>query len=138
MSSKSLDVYRDWLGIKETARPLNHYQLLRLPQFEDDPSKVRKHYRQMNAHVRKFATGEFASQSQALLNELAKAMLCLTDARRKAEYDASLGREEPTDDRRRTMEEILIRRKVVAPEQLDKARNLAKSVGIEIRDAMIT
>ena len=33
--TKELNVYRDWLGIKETARPLNHYQLLRLKPFED-------------------------------------------------------------------------------------------------------
>ena len=37
-------------------RPLNHYQLLRLKQFEDDTAKIRDHYRKMNAHVRKFAT----------------------------------------------------------------------------------
>jgi len=28
--TKTLDVYRDWLKIAEPARPLNHYQLLRL------------------------------------------------------------------------------------------------------------
>ena len=33
--AKELDVYRDWLSITETARPLNHYQLLRLKSFED-------------------------------------------------------------------------------------------------------
>ena len=27
--AKELDVYRDWLGIKEANRPLSHYQLLR-------------------------------------------------------------------------------------------------------------
>ncbi len=52
---------------------------MRLKQFEDDIGKIREHYRKMNAHVRKFAAGEFAKQSQDLLNELAKAMLCLTD-----------------------------------------------------------
>ena len=58
--TKTLDVYRDWLKISETARPLNHYQLLRLKKFEVDPAKVREHYRAMNLHVRKFATGESA------------------------------------------------------------------------------
>ena len=91
--AKELDVYRDWLGITETARPLSHYQLLRLDLFEDDPAKIRGNYRKMNAHVRKYAAGEYGAQSQELLNELAKAMLCLTDNLRKAEYDASLGRQ---------------------------------------------
>ncbi|MFH1924301.1 MAG: hypothetical protein ABIP48_30990, partial [Planctomycetota bacterium] len=92
--AQELDVYRDWLGIKEAARPLNYYQLLRLPAFEDDTSKIREHYRKMNAHVRKYATGDYAEQSQELLNELAKGMLCLTDARRKREYDVTLGRKD--------------------------------------------
>src|SRR5574340_1494963 len=99
---KQIDVYREWLGIAETARPLNYYQVLRLKNFEDDASKVRAHYRKMNAHVRKFGTGDYAKQSQDLLNELAKAMLCLTDAERKREYDASLGRKDQATGRRRT------------------------------------
>src|SRR5947207_723332 len=63
----------------------------------------------MNAHVRKFAAGEFQQQSQDLLNELAKAILCLTDAQRKTEYDASLGRQ-TTAEAPRTLEQILVSR----------------------------
>mgnify|MGYP000941705037 CR=1 FL=1 len=33
--TKELDVYRDWLDIAETARPLDNYQILRLKRFED-------------------------------------------------------------------------------------------------------
>jgi len=132
-----LDVYKDWLGIAETARPLNYYQLLRLKAFEDDPAKIAAHYRKMNAHVRKFAAGDFARQSQELLNELAKAMLCLTDAARKAEYDASLGRKDATPGKRRTIEELLLLRKVVDQEQLAKARRYADAVGVEMHDALV-
>lgn len=132
-----LDVYRDWLGITESSRPLNYYQLLRLSNFEDNPVKVREHYRKMNAHVRKFAAGEFADQSQALLNELAKAMLCLSDSQRKREYDASLGRKGKTEGRRRTFEEILLLNKILDQEQLDKARSFAQAVGLELRDAIV-
>lgn len=136
--AKQLDVYRDWLGIQEADRPLTHYQLLRLRKFEDDPSKVREHYRKMNAHVRKFGSGDFAKQSQELLNELAKAMLCLTDAQRKAEYDVSLGRTIAGDDgRRRSLEEILLRRSIIDQAKLQKARSYATAVGVEIRDALI-
>lgn len=132
-----LDVYRDWLGIKEPERPLNYYQLLRLKKFEDDPVRIGTHYRKMNAHVRKYAAGDFAKESQDLLNELAKAMLCLTDARRKAEYDASLGREVTAPGRRRSFEELLLLRKVIDQEQLQKARNFANAVGLDVRDAVI-
>jgi hypothetical protein len=134
---EKLDVYRDWLGITETARPLNYYQLLRLPAFDDDTARIRAHYRKMNAHVRKFATGSYAAQSQELLNELAKAMLCLTDAQRKREYDASLGRQETVEGRRRTLEEILLADKTIDRQQLDKARNYANAVGLEVRDALV-
>ena len=66
--AQELDVYRQWLGITETQRPLNYYQLLRLKTFEDDVAKIRAHYRKLNAHVRKFAAGDYAEASQDLLN----------------------------------------------------------------------
>lgn len=136
--TKTIDVYRDWLKITETARPLNHYQLLRLKQFEDNTAKVREHYRAMNSHVRKFAAGEFARQSQDLLNELARAMLCLTDKQRKTEYDASLGRKDAAAGvKGRTFEQILLATKVVDQAALDKARNFAKAIGVEVRDALV-
>jgi type II secretion system (T2SS) protein E len=135
--AKELDVYRDWLGVKEANRPLSHYQLLRLPPFEDDPSKIRTHYRKMNEHVRKFGTGEYADQSQALLNDLAKSMLCLTDLQRKREYDASMGRETADEGRRRSLEEILLAGQVVDQAQLDKARGFSDAVGVELHQAVL-
>ena len=51
--AQSGDIYARWLGITETARPLNHYQLLRLKNFEDDAGQIRAHYNKMSAHVRK-------------------------------------------------------------------------------------
>jgi hypothetical protein len=136
--TKTLDVYRDWLKIAEPARPLNHYQLLRLKAFEDDTAKVREHYRAMNAHVRKFSAGEFATQSQELLNELAKAMLCLTDKQRKGDYDAALGRKDTSGGlKARTLEQILLGSKTIDQAALDKARNFAKAIGVEVRDALV-
>lgn len=137
MPAQQIDVYRDWLKIEETKRPLNHYQLLKLKKFEDDPVRVRSHYRQLNAHVRKFAAGEYAAQSQALLNELAKAMLCLTDRRRKSEYDATLGRIETEPGKQRSIEQLLLLRKVIDTEGLAKARSFADAVGVEIHDALV-
>lgn len=135
--AEELEVYRQWLGITETARPLNYYQLLRLTPFTDDTAKIRAHYRKMNAHVRKFATGDYARQSQELLNELAKAMLCLTDSQRKREYDASQGRQDAEEGRRRTLEEVLLADKAIDRDQLTKARNYADAVGLEVRDALV-
>ena len=88
----TLDVYKSWLGIPDGPRPPGHYELLRLVEFEDDPEKIRANYKKLNAHVRKYASGQYSVRSQELLNELAKAMLCLTDPERKREYDESRGR----------------------------------------------
>jgi hypothetical protein len=137
MPTKQIDVYKEWLGITETVRPLNHYQLLRLKQFEDDASKVRENYRKMNAHVRKYGAGEYGPQSQQLLNELAKAMLCLTDTRRKGEYDATLGRKETATGEKQSFEQMLLSRKIVDSKQLAKARSFADTVGLELRDALV-
>ena len=135
--TRQIDVYRDWLKITEPARPPDHYTLLKLKRFEDNPEKVRGNYRKLNAHVRKYATGEFGPQSQALLNELARAMLCLTDQQRKAEYDATLGRVEKGEFRRRPLEQILLAAQVLTLDQLNKVRNFANAVGLPIRDAIL-
>lgn len=137
-----IDVYKDWLKIEATNRPLNYYQLLKFNGFVDDPKVIRERYRQLNAHVRKFATGDYIEESQALLNELAKAMLCLTDAERKAEYDHSLGRkvqgQEETDQYgRRTLETILKDDGIASPEQIKKAKNYAAALGVELHEALM-
>lgn len=134
---EKLDVYSEWLGIEAKNRPLNHYQLLKLKQFEDNTGVIRKNYRQLNAHVRKYATGDYLEESQALLNELAKAMLCLTDAQRKADYDASLGRETAGPGRRRTFEQLMLANKIIDTEQLKQARSYAEAVGLDVHQAVL-
>jgi hypothetical protein len=133
-----VDVYKDWLGIPEGPRPPDHYQLLRLVPFEDAADKIRANYKKLNAHVRKYATGQFTDESQALLNELAKAMLCLTDVERKREYDESLGREfEEEAGGPRTMDVILLEQKHVSAAQAQEARNYAENSGLDLRDAFV-
>jgi hypothetical protein len=131
------DAYRDWLGIAETARPLNFYQLLRVAQFEDDTAKIRANYQRMNAHLRKYSASEYKDRASALLSELTKAMLCLTDSRRKSEYDATLGRKTSSESRKRSLEETLLARKIVDREQLEKANKLATAIGMDLRDAVM-
>jgi hypothetical protein len=135
--AKKLDVYRDWLGIPQTERPLDHYALLKLKRFEDDAEKIRSSYRSLNAQIRKYQTGEFGPQSQQLLNELAKAMLCLTDAQRKSDYDASQGRVRTEEGQRPAFEQLLLARKLLTPEQLNRVRGFSDAVGLPIRDAVL-
>jgi hypothetical protein len=133
---ETFDVYQKWLGITDPERPLNYYQLLRLKKFEDDTSRIRSNYRKLNAHVRKFATGQYGELSQKVLNELAKAMLCLTDSKRKAEYDATLGRTEKAQAGR-SIEQILLAQKVINLDQLNRAKRYASAVGVDIREALV-
>ncbi len=134
----AIDVYKDWLGIPDGPRPPDHYQLLRLVQFEDAVEKIRANYKKLNAHVRKYATGQYQDESQALLNEMAKAMLCLTDLERKREYDLSLGREfEEQEGGPKTMDAILLEHKTISPEQAKEAREYAERTGLELRDAFV-
>jgi hypothetical protein len=132
-----LDVYKDWLGIEEVKRPLNYYQLLKLKPFEDNTLLIRKQYRQFNAHVKKYATGDYIEQSQALLNELAQAMLCLTDAERKDDYDASLGRVSESSRKQKSFEDILVAGKICTPEQIKKAKSYADAVGLDVYQAAL-
>lgn len=136
----ALDVYKEWLGILEGPRPPDHYALLRLVQFEDDSEKIRKNYKKLNAHVRKYASGQYGEQSQILLNELAKAMLCLTDTESKKDYDRSQGR--VIDDRdestgRRPLTAFLQDEGVISSSQANEAKNHADRAGLSVRDAIV-
>lgn len=134
----AIDVYKEWLGIPEGPRPPDHYALLRVRQFDDEFDRIRSNYRKLNAVVRKYATGQYLEESQALLNELAKAMLCLTDAERKREYDESLGREFPEEESGpKTMDQVLIGQKHVTRDQARQAVEYADQAGLSLRDAFV-
>ena len=137
--SDELDVYKEWLGIPEGDRPPDHYQLLRLVQFEDEAEKIRNNYKKLNGHVRKYAAGKHSVRSQELLNELAKAMLCLTDEERKREYDISLGREvEAVEETgRRPLEVILTQKQLISQSQAEEARNHSQKTGLDMRDVVV-
>ena len=134
-----IDVYKEWLGIPADVRPPDHYTRLRLVMFEDDAEKVRANYRKRNAHVRKYATGQYLLRSQELLNELAKAMLCLTDPDGKVEYDRSLGREAPAVDESetRTVLQYLVARSLIKRGQVSEIEHFAEARGLSHRDAVI-
>ena len=135
----ALDVYKEWLGIPEGQRPPDHYQLLRLVQFEDNVDKIRKNYKKLNGHVRKYASGQYSNESQVLLNELAKAMLCLTDDELKLDYDRSLGR--VIDDRdesgRRPMTSYLQDEGAITSDQAKEVKAHADRTGLSVRDAIV-
>lgn len=136
----ALDVYKDWLGIPDGPRPPDHYTLLRLVQFEDNTEKIRANYRKLNTHVRKYATGQYSIPSQELLNELAKAMLLLTDPECKREYDESQGREFPEELSRsgnRLTENVLAEQGTITKQQISELKEFADRRGLTVRDAVV-
>ncbi len=135
-----MDFYKEWLGIPEGQRPPDHYELLRLKRFEDDPDKIRAHYKKLNTHVRKYATGQYSVQSQDMLNELAKAMLCLTDSERKRDYDEGMGREFPAElDEfgRQPLIDVLIKQGKLERSQKSEIEEFADRRGLSHRDAVV-
>ncbi len=135
-----MDFYKEWLGIPEGQRPPDHYDLLRLKRFEDDSDKIRAHYKKLNTHVRKYATGQYSVQSQEMLNEMAKAMLCLTDMERKRDYDEGLGREFPEardEFGRQPLLDVLIRQGKMERSQKSEIEEFADRRGLSHRDAVV-
>lgn len=135
-----MDVYKEWLGIPEGNRPPDHYELLRLVQFEDDFEKIQAHYKKLNAHVRKYASGKYQQESQDLLNEIARAMLCLTDPERKRYYDEEMGRvyeDDLNEMGHLSMGNWLVARGHITKDQLSEAESYAEVRGLELRDALV-
>ncbi|GAB5440050.1 MAG: hypothetical protein Fues2KO_03990 [Fuerstiella sp.] len=134
-----IDVYKEWLGIPEGERPPDYYTLLRVVKFEDDTEKIQNNYRKLNGHVRKYSTGQYLKPSQDLLNELAKAMLCLTDPDAKREYDESLGREFKQDDgdEPRTVLQYLVAQNIIKRNQTAEIEQFADARGLSHRDAVV-
>lgn len=86
----SFDPYHRWLGIPPKDQPPNHYRLLGLELFEDDPDVVQSAADQRMGHLRTFQTGKHGHLSQRLLNEVAAARVCLLNAKKRAAYDELL------------------------------------------------
>lgn len=88
--SEPFDAYRKWLGIPPKDQPPNHYRLLAVELFEDDPDIISNAADRIMAHVRTFQAGPHSAESQRLLNELAGARRCLLDPGQKSAYDQML------------------------------------------------
>ena len=88
--AKPLDVYHVWLGIPPEDQPPHHYRLLGIPLWESDPQVIAVAAQRQMAHVKTFTIGPHSERSQEILNQLARAKVCLLKPARKAKYDAEL------------------------------------------------
>jgi hypothetical protein len=97
MQQDEFDPYRKWLGISPKDQPPNHYRLLSLELFEDDPEAISNAADRQMAHLRTFQSGPHSALSQQLLNECSAARVCLLNKGKKANYDGLLRKQvEPT------------------------------------------
>lgn len=84
------DPYLNWLGIRETKRPINHYRLLGIELFESDANVIASAADRQMAHLRSFQAGPHGELVQRVLNEISAAKICLIKPDRKAAYDSQL------------------------------------------------
>lgn len=84
------DAYHKWLGIPPEEQPPDHYRLLGIGRLESDPEVIAAAADRQMAYLRTFQSGPQAEACQRLLNEVARARVCLLDPARKAAYDARL------------------------------------------------
>lgn len=90
--SADFDPYYKWLGIPASEQPPNHYRLLGIELFEEDPDVITAAADRQMGHVKAFATGPYGAHSQLLLNELSKARVCLLNPKLKPIYDKQLAK----------------------------------------------
>lgn len=88
--SDAFDPYYTWLGISPKDQPPNHYRLLALDPFEENPNVISHAASRQMTYVRTFQNGEHAEASQGLLNHISAAKLCLLRPETKAAYDGRL------------------------------------------------
>ncbi len=88
--SQSFDPYHIWLGIPANESPPNHYRLLGLSLFESDADVIQHAIDQRMAHLKSLSTGRHVALSQRLLNEVARAGVCLLRPVDKQIYDYAL------------------------------------------------
>lgn len=93
--SDQFDPYREWLGIAPEEHPLDHYRLLGIDRFENEPIIINRAADARMSEVRIHQTGPRGRHTQQLLNEIAAARVCLVDVESKQAYDSRLSGSSP-------------------------------------------
>ena len=88
--AEAFDAYHKWLSIPPDEQPPDHYRLLGVRAFEEDPEVIAAAADRQMMLLRTYQTGPNAPLSQRLLNEVAAARICLLNAEKKAVYDQQL------------------------------------------------
>jgi len=88
--AEKFDPYYKWLGIPPKDQPPHYYRLLGIEPFEPDRDVIDAAANRLMGYLKELASGDDASHSQKLLNEISRARLCLLNKDKKAAYDREL------------------------------------------------
>lgn len=88
--SEAFNPYHAWLGIPPNEQPADYYRLLGIARFESDLQVIDGAADRQMAHLRSFQSGQHGDWAAKLLNEVARARICLLDDKSKAAYDERL------------------------------------------------
>lgn len=88
--ASEFDPYYTWLKIPPSEQPPNHYRLLGTARFESDPELIESSVAKLVTRLQQLSGGPNVADAQRILNDVAKARLCLIDPNKKAAYDAQL------------------------------------------------
>ncbi|MBA4015801.1 MAG: hypothetical protein C0483_01295 [Pirellula sp.] len=122
----------------EAKKPASYYELMKLKPFEPDVNVIRQHFVKIVEQIRaKIAAEPTQPRWPAMLGEMTHAMLVLSDARRKNDYDASIGGKQGRDVRLMDLDKIVRARKVLDEAGLEKAQKFADTVNLDLHEAII-
>lgn len=88
--SPAFDPYHVWLGIPPQDQPPDHYRLLGIARFEDDPEVIEQAADRQLAFLRAQLGTPHRDLALQLQREIHAARLVLLDPRKKHEYDLAL------------------------------------------------
>ena len=87
---KLLDACQQWLGISPAERPITHYRMLGIANFEANSDVIRAAVQQRTRLLQPHQLGPDRDAANKLLQEVAKASSCLLSPSSKVDYDHAL------------------------------------------------
>jgi len=87
---EDFDPYQQWFDIESDGHPIDHYQLLGLKRFESSVTEIENAVASRAEFLQALSMGQYVHQAQRILNEVARARICLINSDRKSAYDAKL------------------------------------------------
>jgi hypothetical protein len=97
------DLYSEWLGIEGGPRPPDHYALLGIERFCDDPDLIDTVAHQRLDLLDKYSLAgsrENRNACQEIMNEVARARVVLMNAERRSLYNLQLGGQADSEEPR--------------------------------------